>query len=91
MHYLNYFFNSPYIVIYILFNVTGHVENWAKEHSRQLQDKREQQLWNKINIPVKLSDALIVKRYVESAGSNAGVFLLREGETLAHRDVQTVV
>lgn len=30
----------------------------AKEYSRQLQDKREQRLWKKTNIPVKLSDAL---------------------------------
>lgn len=32
---------------------------------------------------------VIVKRYIESAGSNAGVFLLRGGKKIAHQDVQT--
>ena len=30
---------------------------------------------------------VIIKRYIESAGSNAGVFLLREGETITYQEV----
>lgn len=47
----------------------------AKEHSRQLQDKREQQLWKKINIPVKLSDALnnLSKNELDKIRQNLGL------------------
>ncbi|GAB6170730.1 hypothetical protein JCM15765_02080 [Paradesulfitobacterium aromaticivorans] len=47
----------------------------AKEYSRQLQDKREQQLWKKINIPVKLSDALnnLSKNELDKIRQNLGL------------------
>ncbi|ODA40030.1 hypothetical protein [Desulfosporosinus sp. BG] len=47
----------------------------AKEHSRQLQDKREQQLWKKIHIPVKLSDALnnLSKNELDKIRQNLGL------------------
>jgi len=47
----------------------------ANEHSRQLQDKREQQLWKKINIPVKLSDALnnLSKNELDKIRQNLGL------------------
>ena len=47
----------------------------AKEYSRQLQDKREQQLWKKINIPVKLSDALnnLSKKELDKIRQNLGL------------------
>jgi DNA modification methylase len=30
---------------------------------------------------------VIVKRYIQNAGSDAGVFLVRDGETVAHQDL----
>lgn len=47
----------------------------SQEYSRQLQDKREQQLWKKINIPVKLSDALnnLSKNELDKIRQNLGL------------------